>query len=69
MAGQIRVKSDVQTFRTESGMDFKIDSGSLGLYLQHNFKNHYRRVERLLKIYMRIARLCRSLIVLISLLV
>ena len=36
---QFRVKSEVQTLRTESGMDFKSDPGSLGLYLQHIFKN------------------------------
>ena len=29
----------VQTLRTESGMDFKGDAGSSGLYLQHIFKN------------------------------
>ena len=32
---QLRVKSAVQTLRTESGVDFTSDSGSLGLYLQH----------------------------------
>ena len=36
---QFRVKSEVQTLRTESGVDFKSGSGSLGLYLQHIFKN------------------------------
>ena len=39
---QFRVKSEVQTLRTESGVDFKSDSGSLGLYLQHIFKNQPR---------------------------
>ena len=28
-----RVKSEIQTLRTESCIDFKSDSGSLGLYL------------------------------------
>ena len=36
---QLCVKREVQTLKTESGMDFKSDSGSLGLYLQHIFKN------------------------------
>ena len=36
---QFRVKSEVETLRTESGMDFKSDSGSLGLCPQHIFKN------------------------------
>ena len=36
---QFRVKSEVQTLRTENGMDFKNDSEFLGLYLQHIFKN------------------------------
>ena len=36
---QFFVKSGVQTLRTESGVDFKSDSGSLGLYLQLIFKN------------------------------
>ena len=34
---QFRVKCEGQTLRTESGVDFKSDSGSLGLYLQHVF--------------------------------
>ena len=32
-------KSEVQTLRTESGVEFKSDAGSLGLCLQHIFKN------------------------------
>ena len=36
---QFHVKSEVQTLRTKSGMDFKSVSGSLGLFLQHIFKN------------------------------
>ena len=36
---QFCVKSEVQTLRTESSVDFKSDSGSLGLHLQHIFKN------------------------------
>ena len=36
---QFCVKSEVQTLRTESGVDFKNDSGFLGLYLQQIFKN------------------------------
>ena len=36
---QFRVKSEVQTLRIESSVNFKSDSGSLGLYLQHIFKN------------------------------
>ena len=36
---QFHVKSEIQTLRTESGVDFKSDSGFLDLYLQHIFKN------------------------------
>ena len=36
---QFCVKSEVQKLRTERGVDFKSDSGSLGLYPQHIFKN------------------------------
>ena len=36
---QFHAKSEIQTLRTESDMDFNSDSGSLGLYLQHIFKN------------------------------
>ena len=36
---QFHVKSKIQTLRTESGVVYKSDSGSLGLYLQHIFKN------------------------------
>ena len=36
---QFRFKSEVQTLRTESGVDFESDSGSLGHCLQHIFKN------------------------------
>ena len=36
---QFRVKSEVETLRGESGVDFKSDSGFLGLYLQFIFKN------------------------------
>ena len=39
---QFCVKSKVQTLKTESGVDFKSDSGSLDLYLQHIFKNQLR---------------------------
>ena len=35
---QFRVNSELQTLRTESDVNFKSDSGSLGLYLQHIFK-------------------------------
>ena len=36
---QFHVKNEVQTLRTKSSMDFESDSGSLGVYLQHVFKN------------------------------
>ena len=36
---QFHVESEIQTLRTDSGVDFESDSGSLGLYLQHIFKN------------------------------
>ena len=36
---QFRVKSEIQTLRTESGVDSKSDSGFLGVYLQHICKN------------------------------
>ena len=36
---QFHAKSEVQTLRTESGVDFISDSGSLRLYLQLIFKN------------------------------